>query len=97
MVGFASFMVVTTAVVLFYNLSDAGVATIPRVVFEVTMLPGLRISSIRAISACFGPSRSMITSTIQSASRNQSKLSAKLPTRIWFAAAAFAASARPRA
>jgi len=48
LVGFTSFMVVTTAVVLFYNLSDdrsgAGGATIPRVVFDVTMLAGVAVA-----------------------------------------------------
>ena len=48
LVGFASFMVVTTAVVLFYNLSDdrsgAGGATIPRVAFDVTMLAGVAVA-----------------------------------------------------
>ena len=49
LVGFASFMVVTTAVVLFYNLFDnrsvAGQgATIPRVAFDVTMLAGVAVA-----------------------------------------------------
>ena len=48
LVGFASFMVVTTAVVLFYNLFDArsgaGGATIPRVAFDVTMLAGVAVA-----------------------------------------------------
>ena len=48
LVGFASFMVVTTAVVLFYNLSEdrsgAGGATIPRVAFDVTMLAGVAVA-----------------------------------------------------
>ncbi len=47
LVGFASFMVVTTAVVLFYNLSEiarARGATIPRVAFDVTMLAGVAVA-----------------------------------------------------
>ncbi len=51
-------------------------------VFDETTLSGLRTASTRAISSCFGPSRSTIASTIQSASPTQPKLSAKFPVVI---------------
>ena len=57
------------------------------------MLPGLRACSMRAISACFAASCSMITSMIQSASPTSAKSSAKLPSVIRSATAALKSDA----